>query len=71
MIYNLLLKLCKHETHVNMSIVNACSLVCYFFEVVREHSPRLLLCELMIQAQTTSDVGAFQPWPYKHATTIT
>ena len=30
----------------------ACSLVCYSFEVVREHLPLLLLSELMIQAQT-------------------
>ena len=51
MTYDLLRK-CKHKTHVNMSIVNACSLVCYFFEFVPEHSPLLLLSELMIQAQT-------------------
>ena len=52
-----------------MSIVNVCSLVCYFFEVVPEHSPLPLLSELMmIQAQTLvlpTLAG------YKHATIVT
>ena len=51
-----------------MSIVNACSLVCYFFEVVLEHSPLFLLSA----DDSGSGVDAFQPLAgYKHATIVT